>query len=56
MTKKEHILEELGIESDIIHSETVLKKNFKVIIDKGRFDYNLGYQMYTDGGKNKNGI
>ena len=37
-----HTLEELEIESDVINSETV---NFKVTIDKGRSDYNSGYQM-----------
>ena len=40
----------------MINTETALKKNFKVTIDKGGFDYNWGYRMYTDGSKNKRGV
>ena len=35
---------------------TILKKNFTVSTDKGGFDYNWGYRMYTDGSKTKHGV
>ena len=49
-------LEIFDIDNEIISSETTLKKNFIVNTDKGGFDYDWGYRMYTDGSKNKNGV
>ena len=56
LVKELEALEIMNVESDAINTETVLKKNFTVNTDKGGFDYNWGYRMYTDGSKMKNGV
>ena len=40
-----------NVESNVINAETVLKKT--VNMDKGGFDYNWDYHLYTDGSKSK---